>query len=368
MTKKKILTLIGTRPQFIKYSVLSQYFNKFFNEILVDTGQHYSKRLAENFIKELRFKKPDYNLGVQHPDPVNQISEMMKKLTYVVEKEKPSLMICFGDTNSALSGALVSVKMNVPLVHIEAGERNFDQSGAIVHPNSIPEETNRVITDTISDLLLCSSKRAVKNLKAENVRGRVEFTGDIMYDLYLNNNKRTSPGNSLFKSINLKPGAYYYCTVHRALNTDNKSRLEIIYKTINELDKPVVFPLHPRTKKALGKYGILKKNSNKNNLIMLEPVGYTESLYLTNNAYFVLTDSGGVVREAYFSGVPSVMLDDTSEWKDIFLSGWSTLAGADRKKIKNSISNFKKPKKKPAFFGNGNASAKTIQSIINWYN
>jgi UDP-GlcNAc3NAcA epimerase len=326
MTKKKILTLIGTRPQFIKYSVLSQKLNKFYNEILVDTGQHYSKRLSENFIKELQFKKPDYNLGVRLTNSIQQISEMMKKLRLIVEKVKPSFIICFGDTNSALSGALVSAKMNIPLVHVEAGERNFDREGNIVHPNSIPEETNRVIIDDISDLLLCSSKRAAENLKTEHVRGKIEFTGDIMYDLFLENIKNSYLKKSLFNGLNLKPKSYYYCTVHRVLNTDNKTRLGNIYKTLRELDKPVVFPIHPRTKKALIKFGIFKKRAVRNNLLMVEPVGY------------------------------------------IFLSGWSAMAGADSKKIKNSIFNFKKPKKKPAFFGNGNAAAKTIQSIINWYN
>jgi len=368
LAKKKILTVIGTRPQFIKYSILSEKLKNKFNEILVDTGQHYSKNLSEYLIKELKFKKPKYLLGVKDPNPINQVSSMITKLWTIAEKEKPEFMVCFGDTNSTLSAAIVSAKMDVPIVHIESGERNFDMLGKIVHPSSIPEETNRIIADELSSLLLCSSRRAVKNLAIEKIKGEIVFTGDIMYDLFLKNAGIVKRNTAVLNNFNLKPKAYYYCTIHRAINTDNKKRLKNICLAVANLDKPVIFPVHPRTSKSIKKHGLYYDFKKIRNLKMVNPIGYKDSLSLCYNSSFVLTDSGGVIREAYFSGVPSIMLDSTSEWRDLYVSGWSTLAGADTFKILNTIANFVKPGNKPAFFGNGNAVKKTIKSIINWSN
>lgn len=368
MAKKKIVTVIGTRPQFIKYSVLSSAINENFSEILIDTGQHYSKNLSDFFIDELNIPRPKYRFNIKDSVPLSQISTMIFQLHKIMEKEKPLAMLCFGDTNSTLSAAIVASKINVPFAHIEAGERNFDSKGKIVHPFSITEETNRVITDHLSSLLLCSSKRAVKNLKAETVKGKIEFTGDIMYDLYQQSIKKVKTQSKILKELNLKPRSYYFCTVHRAINTDSKTRLVNLFEALKNLDKPVVFPMHPRTRKAIEGFGLSGKFSRIKNLLILEPVGYHDSLMLNYNAEFVLTDSGGVVREAYFSGVPSVMLDDTSEWKDLFLTGWSVLAGDNSRLIVNSIKNFKRPKARVSFFGNGHASNKTISAIKNWLN
>lgn len=368
MIKKKIVTVIGTRPQFIKYSVLSSAINENFNEILIDTGQHYSKNLSDFFIDELNICRPKYRFNIKDSVPLSQISAMIFQLHKIMEKEKPAAMFCFGDTNSTLSAAIVATKMGVPFAHIEAGERNFDSKGRIVHPFSITEENNRVVADQLASLLLCSSKRAVENLKTESVKGRIKFTGDILYDLYLQSIKKVKAQSKILKELNLKPRTYYFCTVHRAINTDSRSRLINLFEALKNLDKPVVFPMHPRTRKALEGFGLLEKVTKIKNLLILEPVGYRDSLMLNHCAAFVLTDSGGVVREAYFSGVPSVMLDDSSEWRDLFLSGWSVLAGDNSRLIVNSVKNFRRPATHFSFLGNGHASNKTISAIKNWLN
>jgi UDP-GlcNAc3NAcA epimerase len=277
-------------------------------------------------------------------------------------------MICFGDTNSTLASAIAAVKMDVPFVHIEAGERNFDSKENIVHPASIPEETNRIAADVLSSLLLCSTKRAVKNLNTERIKGRIIFTGDIMYDLYLKSIKGVIKGSKILERLKLKPKSYYFCTVHRAINTDSKARMTGLYDALKKLAMPVVLPVHPRTKKALEKYNLYSKFLNLKNLRLLEPVGYKDSLMLNYNSAFVLTDSGGVVREAYFSGVPSIMLDDTSEWQDLYESGWSVIAGADSDKIITTVKKLKAPESRSSFFGNGDAVNKTISAIKNWLN
>ena len=368
MAKRKIVTVIGTRPQFIKYSVLSSAINGNFNEILIDTGQHYSKNLSDFFIDELNIRRPKYRFDIKDSVPLAQISTMILQLQKVMENEKPAAMLCFGDTNSTLSAAIVASKLSVPFAHIEAGERNFDTKGKMAHPFTITEETNRVVTDHLSSLLLCSSRRAVKNLESESVKGKIEFTGDIMYDLYLQSIKKVKAGSKILSGLNLKPRSYYFCTVHRAINTDSRTRMVNLFEALKALDKPVVFPMHPRTRKALEEFGLFAKFSKIKNLLILEPVGYRDSLMLSHNAAFVLTDSGGVVREAYFSGVPSVMLDDTSEWRDLFLSGWSVLAGDNTRVIVNSVKKFKRPAARSSFFGSGHAANKTISAIKNWLN
>ncbi len=368
MAKKKIVTVIGTRPQFIKYSVLSESINRNFNEILIDTGQHYSKNLSDFLISELNFKQPKIRLNIKDSGPLEQISGMVRNLFHIFRKEEPDAMICFGDTNSTLAASITAVKMDIPFAHVEAGERNFDAKGKICHPASIPEETNRTITDELSSLLLCSTKRAVINLNAEKIKGEIKFTGDIMYDLYLNSIKSVIKKSKILEMLNLKPKSYYFCTVHRAINTDSKDRMTGLYRALKNLSLPVVLPVHPRTRKALEKYNLYSKFLKLKNLKLLEPVGYKDSLMLNYNSACVLTDSGGVVREAYFSGVPSIMLDDTSEWQDLYESRWSVIAGANTNKIINAVKKLKTPKSRSSFFGNGDAVNKTIIAIKNWLN
>jgi UDP-N-acetylglucosamine 2-epimerase len=293
---------------------------------------------------------------------------MIKSLYGIFSKEKPAAMVCFGDTNSTLSAAIAAVKLNIPFVHVEAGERNFDAKGNKAHPASIPEETNRNVTDELSSLLLCSTRRAVKNLNAEEIKGDIIFTGDIMYDLYIKSIKKVIKESNILKMLNLKPKSYYFCTVHRAINTDSKARMAGLYNALKNINSTVVIPVHPRTKKALENYNLYSIMQKLDNLVMLEPVGYKDSLMLNYNSSLVLTDSGGVVREAYFSSVPSLMLDDTSEWQDLFESKWSVITGADSDKIIKAVKKLKTPETRPSYFGNGNAVNKTISAIKNWLN
>ena len=360
---KKILTVIGTRPQYIKYAALYRNLRKYFNEVLVDTGQHYSRNMSENLISELEIPYPHYLLGANDTDQLKQISAIMLGLGKVISRHKPEMLICFGDTNSALSAALTSVKFSIPVVHIEAGERNFDRNFKRVKSYTIPEEANRIIIDSVSAHLICASEQARKNLIRENITGNVFHAGDIMYDLYLRRIKNVIRNKAVLRKYNLTSKNYFYATIHRAINTDNPRRLEVFYNVFKNIEKTIILPLHPRTLKQLKKFSLLRKYLSLKNLIITEPLGYDVSLCLNFHSTFVLTDSGGVVREAYFNGVPSVMLDDTSEWLDIYISGWSAIAGSDENMILSFIRKFRQPSASPNFFGDGRAAAKIVNYL-----
>lgn len=360
---KKIVTVIGTRPQYIKYAAISRMLRKYFKEILIDTGQHYSRKMSSDFITELKIPVPDHTIGITSENVVIQISEMIRGLYPIIERYKPYMLLCFGDTNSALAAALSGLKYEIPVVHIEAGERNYDRNFRRVPAYTIPEEANRIIIDSFSAHLICSSSRAFRNLMEEKITGRVYYSGDIMYDIYLKNFRKILKNSDILDKFKLKRGRYFYVTIHRAINTDDCSRLKVFYNVFKNLEKTVILPLHPRTLKQLKKFHLFKKFQNLRNLILTEPVGYLDSLILNYNSACVLTDSGGVIREAYFNGVPSIMLDDTSEWIDLYESKWSVIAGADENVIMNKLTILKVPDEKPAFFGDGKAALKTVNYL-----
>ena len=360
---KKVLTVIGTRPQFIKYAAIQKLMRRSFKETLVDTGQHYSKNLSADFIKEFGFPPPKYSLNASETNVITQISQIMRGIDGLINRVKPDMLVCFGDTNSALAAGIAALKHEIPVAHIEAGERNFNGSGRRVETSSIPEEANRTILDSISQHLLCASKQAAVNLVNEQVTGRIIYTGDIMYDLYKSRIKKALQSDRILKKHGLKHGEYIYCTIHRVLNTESRQRMLAFLNVFKKTEQTVILPIHPRTEKYLKKSGLWKRYSSLKNLVLTKPVGYNDSIMLNYNSRCVLTDSGGVVREAFFNGVPSVMLDDTSEWLGLYSSGWSTLAGADETKILNSVKKIKKPQYKPNLFGNGKAAEKTVQYL-----
>lgn len=363
MKRRKAVTVIGTRPQFIKYAAVAAGIRRTFDEVLVDTGQHYDPRLSTGFLDELGIAPPKYNLRAEASGVLPQIADMLSKLDAVLRDEAAEVLICLGDTNSTLAAALSGVKFGIPVVHIEAGERNFTADGKRVAPTLIPEETNRMMTDLASSVLLCASERAVDNLRQEHAMGKVIFTGDIMYSLHRENLPSILRETRVLDSLGLQPREYYFCTVHRALNTDHRGRLGAIVLALARLDKPVVLPLHPRTDKMLRSFGLMEDVVDSANIRLIDPVGYAESLELNYHAAKVITDSGGVLREAFFNGVPSIYLDDTTEWIDIMYAGWSNIAGADAERILAAAAT-PAPTVRPPLFGEGDAVMRTEKALV----
>jgi UDP-N-acetylglucosamine 2-epimerase len=359
----RILTVIGTRPQIIKYAAVSAALRRHFDEVLVDTGQHYDPGLSSNLYAELGVPGPAHNLGARHPRVVPQMAEVMQGLDAVVERDRPQALVCFGDTNSTLAAAVTALKHGLPIAHVESGERNFTPSGGRVHPSAIPEEGNRVMVDQISTLLLCVSARAVATLAEERVAGRVVHTGDIMLDLHRERIGAVAGDTSALERLGVGPREYCFCTVHRAVNTDSRARLGAIADGLLAADVPIVFPVHPRTRKMLDAYGLTERLARSGRVMLVDPVGYAESLALNYHSRAVITDSGGVLREAYFNGVMSVYVDETTEWIDIMDAGWSTFADADAGRIAEGL-RAPPPASRPDIFGRGDAVRRTTDALV----
>ena len=361
----RVITIIGARPQFIKAAPFSEEFRKYNVEILVHTGQHYDVNMSDIFFEELGIPKPDYNLGVGSGSHGLQMGRMLEKIEEIILKEKPDGMLVYGDTNSTLAGALAASKLHIPVFHVEAGLRSYNKL--------MPEEQNRVLTDHISDLLLCPTETAVNNLKREDITLGVINTGDIMYDAVLRNieisKKRYSNGawidelrNNNYKIIEIDKKQYYLATIHRAENTDDPNKLRTIINAFEQLDKPIIMPLHPRTRKLIENQNISTKN-----IIIVKPVGYLLMLYLTLNAYMVLTDSGGLQKEAYFLKTPCTTLRDQTEWVETLQNDWNVLSPIDVNEIIEISNRELKCLKysQPLLFGDGNAAEKICNSILN---
>jgi UDP-N-acetylglucosamine 2-epimerase len=281
----KILSVVGARPQFIKAALLSRQLRRKHKEVLVHTGQHYDFEMSRVFFEELKIARPDYNLEVGSGTQGSQAGKMLERIEKVLLKEKPSLVLVYGDTNSTLAGALASAKLNIPLGHVEAGLRSYNRK--------MPEEINRVVTDHLSHLLFCPTETAVNNLRKEGIRKGIYKTGDVILDLFLSKAKVLRNKSKLSSKLNIKPKKYYLATLHRPGNVDNLKNLKNILEAFNKLDFPVVFPVHPRTKKNIAK--IDKKRINcYTNIRFTNPVSYSEMLFLEKEARLILTDSGGV--------------------------------------------------------------------------
>lgn len=361
----KLLTIIGARPQFIKAAPFSEEFRKNNEEILVHTGQHYDANMSDIFFRELGIPIPDYNLGVGSGNHGKQTAKMLEGIEEILLKEKPDGILVYGDTNSTLAGALAASKLHIPVFHVESGLRSYNKL--------MPEEQNRILTDHISDILLCPTQTAVDNLKKEGITTGVINTGDIMYDTVLRNidiaNEKYSNG-LCFQEIVKENGnldkfaekGYYLATIHRAENTDNIEKLANIFKAFSELDKPVLLPLHPRTKKL-----IKNLNVDLKNIIIIKPVGYLLMLYLISNAYMVVTDSGGLQKEAYFLRTPCTTLRDQTEWIETLENEWNILSDINveeiKAKVKRELICLQHPQ--PKSFGDGNAASRICEAIVN---
>jgi len=353
----KIVSIIGARPQFIKEAPLLNELKKKHKVLIIHTGQHYDNEMSNVFFKELNIPKPHYNLGIGSGLHGKQTGEMLASIEKVLIKEKPELVIVFGDTNTTLAGAIAASKLNIKIAHIESGMRSFDRT--------MPEETNRVLTDHISNILLCSTKESIANLKIEGVKN-LHLVGDVMIDSIKSNIKSIEDKSNIMKRLGLKRKDYILATVHRASNTDNKNNLQNIVDAFIESKEKIIFPVHPRTYKYLKLYGLDKK-LKKSNIVLIKPIGYFDMLVLEKNAKKITTDSGGVQKEAYFFKVPCITLRNSTEWVETVKDKWNILTGANKSKIIKAIINFSPKGKQHEDYGKGNAS-KNIVNVINKIN
>ena len=355
----KIVTIIGARPQLIKAAVVSRELGKSCNEILVHTGQHYDSNLSQVFIDELELPQPDYNLGVGSGLHGEQTGEMLKRVERILIEIQPDMVLLYGDTNSTLAGALAAAKLCIPIAHVEAGVRHYDRS--------VPEEVNRVLTDHVSTLLFCPTQRAVSNLEREGVTQGVHWVGDVMYDSILQHLPIAERHSHILERLDLESKDYVLATIHRASNTDNRDNLKGIFDALVEVAQRVVIPLHPRTRKALLKFSLQEYLSRESNLMIIEPVGYLDFLMLEQHAKIILTDSGGVQKEAYFLGVPCVTLRDYSPWPETVEDGWNILVRPRKSEILHAATRATSPKPRNTdAFGDGNAADKILRILNQW--
>jgi UDP-GlcNAc3NAcA epimerase len=347
----KIISIIGARPQFIKAAVIHRELLKHHavQSLIVHTGQHYDHNMSRVFFDELNIPDPDYNLEVGSSTHGIQTGLMMQRLEEVILKENPSWCIVYGDTNSTIAGALVSIKLHIPVAHVEAGLRSYNRK--------MPEEINRISTDHISSLLFAPTRNAVNILKQEGLKNKTIFSGDVMYDSILHYQSIIKEKQSEFKKPD-KP--FYLTTIHRQENTDNRQNLSNIFKALSKLDKQIILPLHPRTKRYLEKYNIQVSP----NINLVKPVSYLHMINLLMNCEMVLTDSGGLQKEAYFLRKPCISLRDETEWIETLNGKWNQLAGCDIDKIiKFSLNSIDGDQKKA--FGDGHAGEKIVNKILN---
>lgn len=356
----KIITIIGARPQFIKAAMVSKALVGNFEEIIVHTGQHYDKNMSNIFFEQLQIPKPKYNLNVGSGTHGKQTGEMLAKIEEVLLEEKPDFVMVYGDTNSTLAGALAASKLLIPVIHIEAGLRSYNKN--------MPEEQNRVLTDHISEILICPTDTAVQNLKKEGITKNVYQTGDVMCDsvLYYSQlaNQKINPENIDLKGLyeNRKLDKWYLATIHRAENTMDDKNLTNILDAFEELENPVVFPVHPRIRKMID--DLMDKNHYKN-IYFIEPVDYLTMLYLTKNAQKVMTDSGGLQKECYILDVPCITIRDQTEWIETLKNGYNILTKPEKCALVEKIKNAKivDNQNKIHYYGEGQASLK-IKDIL----
>ncbi len=320
----KVVSIIGARPQFIKCAPVSRALRRRTQEVLVHTGQHYDDSMSGVFFRELGIPQPDYYLGVGSGPHGWQTGEMLKQIEEILLKEQPDVTLVYGDTNSTLAGALASVKLHVPVAHVEAGLRSFNRR--------MPEELNRIVTDRLSELLLCPTTTAVENLRREGIARGVYLVGDVMYDALLDSVERSNQVSTILERLGVEPGRYLLATVHRADNTDRRDRLESIlnaFRVLAEAGETIVFPIHPRTRKEIGRLSAACPPKVR----LIDPVSYLDMVHLESMARAILTDSGGIQKEAYWLGIPCITLREDTEWVETVESGWNRLVGTDTERI-----------------------------------
>jgi UDP-GlcNAc3NAcA epimerase len=344
----KVASVVGARPEFVQAAPVSRALRSRHQEILIHTGQHYDYEMSARFFQELGLPAPDHNLEVGSGLHGQQTGQILARMEDVLLKEEPDWVLVRGDTNSTLAGALAAAKLHIPVGHIEAGLRSFNRW--------MPEEINRILTDHVSDLLFCPTTAAIDNLAEEGIRQGVHLVGDVMYEAILYNLPIAEAHSGALDRLGLTAGDYLLLTIHRAENTDVRENLLAILNAIDRLEEAVVFPAHPRTRKLLAELSWQPGP----HLSLVEPLSYFDALILEKNARLLLTDSGGMQKEAYCLNTPCVTLREQTEWVETVESGWNLLVGADTDRIMAAVRSFRPPAEHPALYGDG----KTGQAIV----
>lgn len=354
----KVIAIVGARPQFIKAAPVSKVLSeRGHDEILLHTGQHYDYEMSQIFFEELPIRKPDINLGIGSGSHAWQTSQMLIGIEKTLVKERPDWVLVYGDTNSTLAGALAACKLHISIAHIEAGLRSFNRE--------MPEEHNRVLTDHCADALFCPTKTAVKNLAEEGITHGVYLVGDTMYDAILKFFEIANSRSKILDRLNLKNRKYFLATIHRAYNTDIEENLKNILYALMEINELIIFPIHPRTRKQItmlnGKY---KNKLESSKIKIIEPISYLDMLVLEKHAKAILTDSGGMQKEAYFLNVPCITLRPETEWVETVETGWNQLVGTNPERILEAVSKlnyFDRPS--PKLFGQGDAAQRIVNIL-----
>ena len=348
----RILTVVGNRPQFVKAAAVSRRLRAAHEEVLVHTGQHHDDGLSAVFFAELDLPAPDHWLGVSGQTNTSQLARMLAALDPLLGACAPDAVLVYGDTNSTLAGALAAAEAGVPVAHVEAGMRSFDRT--------MPEERNRVLVDQLAALLLCSSPVAVENLRREAVPGWAVVVGDVMVDVARTVQPAARRRREPLRALDVEPGAYLLATAHRAANVDDPARLELLIALLEALPEPVVLPLHPRTRARAAAAGLGERLDRAARVC--PPLGYLDFTALLCQARAVLTDSGGVQKEAYLAGVPCVTLRERTEWVETVAAGWNTLVGLDAAAALAALG-MPLPAQRPALYGDGRAGERVVAAL-----
>jgi UDP-N-acetylglucosamine 2-epimerase len=354
----RIVTIIGNRPQFVKAAAVSRLLRERHDELIVHTGQHYDDELSQVFFEELGVPAPERELGAGSGSNTEQTARMLALLEPALAELRPELALVYGDTNSTLAGALAAAQAGLPVGHVEAGMRSFD--------HSMPEELNRVLTDHACDLLLCSTETAMANLAREAARGESHLVGDVMADVSLAFRDIAEERSRALEERGLDPGSYLVVTAHRAGNVDDPERLRLLVELLEALPHPAVLPLHPRTRARLEEAGLLDRLAAAPGLELAPPLGYLDFLKLARHARAVLTDSGGVQKEAYLLGVPCVTLRDRTEWVETVDAGWNVLVDLDRDAALAALDRAAPTASRPELYGGGRA-AERVRDVVSAY-
>lgn len=350
----RVLTVIGNRPQFIKASAVSSRLRARGQEITVHTGQHYDRELSEVFFDELKLPPPEHLLGIGGGSNTEQTARMLSALGPLLADLRPDAVLVYGDTNSTLAGALAAVQAGIPVAHVEAGMRSFDRA--------MPEEVNRVVTDHLSSLLLVPSQTAVDNLARESVSGRVELVGDVMVDVAQLLQPAARARTEALAPYGVEPGGYLLATAHRAGNVDDPARLAQLVDVLLSLPAPVVLPLHPRTRARLIDADLMRAVEAAPDLHLAPPLGYLDFTALLCNAQAVVTDSGGVQKEAYLAGVPCVTMRPSTEWVETVETGWNVLVDLDPAAARAALEG-PLPAERPQLYGDGQAGQRVADAV-----
>ena len=347
----KIISVVGARPQFIKLAILSKELRENHNEIIIHTGQHYDDNMSKYFFEEMQIAKPDYNLNIGSGSHGKQTAEMLIGLEDIFLHQKPDVVITFGDTNTTLATGLAATKLNIPVAHVEAGLRS--------HNREMPEEINRILTDHISDYLFAPTLTAMENIKIENLYGKPFLVCDVLYDSLLYYGKIAEQKSRILKNLKLKQKEYILLTLHRPYNVDNIHKLQNIFSALKQTKRFIILPVHPRSRKMIESTNTIIPE----NISIIEPLGYLDFIFLQKHSEKIITDSGGIQKEAYLNGIPCITIRPETEWIETVKAGWNVLVGDKKDQFIENCLHFKPSHNRPRYFGDGNSSKKIISIL-----